>query len=384
MEFSKKSDYIIVGGGVVGLSIAYNLAKYGVNVEVFERGYIGCGNSTRNAGNARAHFFSREGTIIAWESLKLMYRLSRELKFNTLFTRRGYLWLLYSEAQVKGIERIRGMWRSLGVPEGRMLSVEELRREYPFLNLKGVVGGFLGEVNGRFHHDAVVRGYWKACSRLGVKTRQYTNVEKLIVKSGRVVGVETESGSFYAEKGVVVAAGPWTRTLLEPLSVEVPIEPIRKEIIVTEPIKIRIKPLIICVKTQSYVQQTLRGEVLGSTATPLDIPTWSYQHTYQHPIRTAKALVELIPVLSTLNFMRQWAGQYDVTPDHNPILGRVEEYENLYVAAGFSGHGFMLAPAVGKYMAILLEEEKLHPIIEPFSLNRFREGKLIREELIIG
>lgn len=375
---------MIVGGGVTGLSIAYNLAKIGASVTIIERGYIGSGSSTRNAANARAHFFNKEATIIAWESLKLMYKLSKELNYNTLFIKRGYLWLLYTEEQYKRFKQFREFWSKLGIPDGKMLSVEDLKERYPFLNLKGVIGGFLGHVNGRYHHDAIVRGYWRACKNLGVKIYEYTEAKKLIREGSKVVGVETNVGKVYARKCVVLAAGPWTRLLAKSVGIDLPIEPVRKELLVTEPVKIKIKPLVISMKTNAYVQQTLRGEVLGSVETPMDIPIWEFKSTYQFPLRTVRAIIELVPALAVVNFMRQWAGHYDVTPDNNPILGFIDEIENLAVAAGFSGHGFMLAPAVGKYMALLLDKGHLDPIIKPFNYRRFKEGKLITEQLVIG
>ncbi len=384
MQSSRRSDYIIVGGGVVGLSIAYHLARLGASVIVVERRYVGSGSSTRNAANARAHFFNREASLLAWESLKRMYRLGRVLGYNTLFVRRGYLWLFYREEHLEGMRSYMKTWRELGIPEGRILDVDELARRYPFLNLKGIVGGYLADTNGRYHHDAVVRAYWKNCIKLGVQVLEYVEAEKITVKSGRAVGVETPVGLLEADKAIILAAGPWTRILAKTAGVDLPIEPIRKEAMVTEPLKITIRPLVINTKVNAYAQQTLRGEVLLSSATPLDVPTWSYQHTYQFPLRAAKAMVETIPALAAVNWLRQWAGHYATTPDHNPVLGYVDEVEGLAVASGFSGHGFMLAPAVGEYMALLLEKGYLHPVMAPFSPGRFREGRLIKEDLVIG
>ncbi len=384
MQASKKSEYVVVGGGVVGLSIAYHLAKLGASVTIVEKRYVGSGSSTRNAANARAHFFNREASLLAWESLKRMRKLSRDLGYNTLFVRRGYLWLFYKEEHLEAMRRYMKTWKELGIPEGKILGVDELAKRYPYLNLRGIVGGYLADANGRYHHDAVVRAYWINCRRLGVSILEYVEARKVLVRSGRAVGVETSTGAFEAEKAVVLAAGPWTRVLAETVGVELPIEPIRKEAMVTEPLKITIKPLVINTKVNAYAQQTLRGEVLLSSATPLDVPTWSYQHTYQFPIRAAKAMVETIPALATVNWLRQWAGHYATTPDHNPVLGYVDEVENLAVASGFSGHGFMLAPAVGEFMALLLEKGYLHPVMAPFDPGRFKEGRMIREDLVIG
>ena len=374
----------IVGGGVNGLSIAYNLAKYGFNdVDVYEKRYVGSGSSTRNANHFRVHFWAKENVVFAIESRKRLINLGLELGWNPLIDPGGYLFLLYDEELVRAYKEGNKLWKSFGVG-GRFLSPGEVRELYPYINTNGVLEAFFGPQDGQFHHDFITFGYYTSAVKMGVRVFEYTPVEQIVVKNGKVAGL-TANGKFREYEKVVVAAGGWSNTLLGGCGVYLPLTPERKEIGVTEPVAYFIEPLVINTKLNGYVGQTIRGEVLGSVDYPKAPNVTRLTNTAKWLFRYVKMLVSTIPSLKHLSIMRVWSGFYEVTPDHSHIMGRDPEWpEGLYVLTGFSGHGFMMAPYAGELMAKYLLEDKVHEHMKPFLPTRFKEGRLIGEGLVVG
>lgn len=384
-----KQDYVIIGGGVIGLSIAYYLLKKNpkLKVTVMEKKYVGYGASTRNASHIRVHFWSKENAIFAIESRKLMIRFASELGWNPILIFGGYLWLIYDEETLKAYEETnRRLWRKLGVPID-FLDKPDVKRRFPYLNLDELLVGVYGPQDGKIHHDFITLGYYYEIKKKGGEVLEYTPAEKIIISDNSVKGVEAASKIIEAEN-VIVAAGAWSKKLFRDINIELPLTPSRKEQGVMEPTKLFIDPLIIDTRPSSqglYICQTPRGEVMGSIDYPEVKNEYSFMNTMKYLSTFARNAITLIPALRHLSFLRIWSGDYNISPDHSHILGRDDEWpEGLYTATGFSGHGFMMSPYVGATMADYLINGVKDKVMEAYFPDRFKKEKYIHETMVIG
>lgn len=374
----RKASVAIVGGGVHGLSIAYNLAKRGQrDIVLFEKSYLGAGASGRNAGGIRAQFSVRENIILARASQILYQELSAELGFNPLFRQGGYLFLAHTEGEIEYLEKNIELQNSLDVPS-RLVSVDEIMDMVPVLDVSSILGGAYNPADGVGVHHAIIWGYAEAARRLGVKIYDHTEVLSAKARGGRVKSVNTSKGEIEADI-LVDAAGASSRDIAKMVGVEIPTKPYRREIMVTESVKPFLKPKVISLHNGVYINQTLRGEVVTGATDP-DEPSSNRIHSSLNYLKFfARLFKELFPSLLTLTILRQWAGLYDISPDSSPIIGRVDELDGLLLACGWSGHGFMLSPIVGKLLAELILDGKSSISLEPHNLRRFKERRLLQE-----
>jgi sarcosine oxidase subunit beta len=380
-----KANVLVIGAGIIGLSIAYNLVKKGErDVVVIDRKYVGSGSTTRCASGFRIHFFSDENTLFAIEARKRLMKAGDELEFNPLVEPIGYMWLLYDDAMLDECRKSNIRWSQLGVA-ATLMTPEDVIERHPYINTEGMIGALYGPQDGELHHDFLTFGYRDAILKRGGKILEYVDAKKLLTNGSRIKGVETSATSIEADK-VVVAGGAWSSQILQTVGVRVPITPERKEICVMEPMKHFIKPLLINTKLKSfYITQTARGEAIGGMDHPIAKESFEYGNTLEFLKEYSRAAMFTIPALRKARVLRVWSGFYEVTPDHSHILGRSTQWpENLYVCAGFSGHGLLMAPFAGEAMADLLLEDKTTPLMQPFRPSRFDEGKQINEELVIG
>ncbi len=384
-----KYDIIIVGGGVIGLSIAYYLKKESpsMKIAVYEAKYIGYGASTRNGSHIRVHFWSEPNVVFAIKSRKLMLSLGSETGWNPIPYIGGYLWLIYDEETYQTYRSTdKDIWKKYGVGV-EFMDPSEVVEKYPYLNVGRLIAGVFGREDGKIHHDFVTYAYaHKFMEKKGI-INEYTPVQKILIDGNRVKGVIVSGKTIEARK-VVIAAGAWSKRIMKDIGIDLPLTPARKELSVLEPVKFFIKPLIIDMREDSrglYVCQTPRGEVMGSVDYPEIRGTYEFNNTLKYLSTYAKAVTRLIPSLRKLRVLRVWSGDYNISIDHSHIMGRDEEWpEGLYVATGYSGHGFMMAPYTGYLMSKYILNDYIHRDMEPFLPNRFREGKLIKEVMVIG
>ena len=384
-----RKDIVVIGGGVVGLSIAYHLKKMdrSLDVAVFERRYLGYGGSTRNASHFRVHFWTYENSLYASKSVKMLMRFGRETGWNPTIMVGGYLWLISDEKVLEAYkdtnERI---WRKLGNPV-EILDIDEIGRKYPYINTEGFIAGVYGPQDGKLHHDIVVYGYASKFKEYGGEIYQYTPVLGIKVKNGDVKGIDL-GNKFVEADTVIVAAGEGSKILFQGIDIELPLKIKRKELYVSEPYQLFLDPLIIDTRDDSlglYISQSPRGELMGSIDYPEAYDDLTHETTLEHYIKYSSLLSRLIPILKYSTVMRCWSGNYVTTPDNSHIMGRDDEWPTgLYIATGFSGHGFMLAPYTGYLLAKYLIEDKIPQDMEPYLPDRFRKKRLINESLVIG
>ncbi|MBL8265308.1 sarcosine oxidase subunit beta family protein [Steroidobacter sp.] len=378
-------DVVVVGGGGHGLATAYYLAKnHGVrNVAVVEKGWLGGGNSGRNTQVCRSNYFYPASAAFYDQSLKLYEGLSRELNFNIMLSQRGLLSLAHSEHELEINRRWANATHMSGV-DAEILTPADIKKLAPRINLESrypILGGFMQRRGGISRHDAVIWGYARAASALGVDIIQNCEVTGFDMSDSRVKGVHTSQGFISADRVVMSVAGH-ASVLAQKAGFHLPISTMALQAMVTEPIKPALDVIVMSAAIHAYVSQSDRGEiVIGGGADPLN----SYAQRGGMPVlqATIAAVIELFPSFSRLRLMRQWAGMVDVTPDTTPIMG-LTPVEALYINCGWGTGGYKAIPGGGYTMADTIVNNRPHALIDRFGLDRFQSGALIDEGAAAG
>ncbi|MGQ0508289.1 MAG: FAD-dependent oxidoreductase [Myxococcaceae bacterium] len=377
-----RGKIVIVGGGVMGLALAHNLAKRGeTDVVVLERGYLLAGASGRNGGGVRMQWGTPSNIELAKRSIELMKHFAAELGINIWLRQGGYLFLAKSAAIAQRLERSAALHNQHGVPT-QLLTPDAARDVVPELSMKGVISAAYNPDDGVIFPWPFLWGYAHSCERAGIKVETFTNVTGFEISGGLVRKVKTDRGDIACDT-VVLAAGAWSPEIAKLADISLPNEPYRHEILSTEPLKPFLGPLVSVLDSGLYFSQSMRGEIVGGMGDPREPAALNQGSTARFLARFSRALIEQLPVAGHVKVLRQWAGCYDVTPDNNPILGHTPGLTNLLQMSGFVGHGFMMAPAVAERMAGWMGGAQ-DELFERFTLDRFHRGKLEREDMIIG
>lgn len=380
---TRTADVVVIGGGVNGLATAYCLAKAGMqNVVVVEKGYLGAGATGRCGAGIRQQWGMEENIILARESVKIFEQLAAELGFNTFFRQGGYLILLDDAREHELVTRTIPRQNALGVPT-QLLTPAEMRDLVPGLNLDGILGGAYCPTDGTSYPYAVLWGYAEAARRCGVEIQVTTEVLDVTSLAQGGYEVTTTREKLHAPR-IINVAGARAKDVAAKLGVEIPTEPHRHEIAVTESLKAFLEPMIISIRKGFYFSQSMRGEIVGGVGDDHDEPTYDQRSSPGFLFRYAKALRETLPALGSVRIIRQWAGLYDVSPDARPIIGTVAGLDGYYHACGFSGHGFMLSPIVSRLLCELITTGRTSIPIDDLNLARFSRGNAVKDPYVVG
>jgi sarcosine oxidase subunit beta len=377
-------DAVIVGGGGHGLGAAYYLAKeHGMrNIAVLEKGWIGGGNTGRNTTIIRSNYLFDESAALYDHAVKLWEGLSQDLNYNTMFSQRGVLMLAHNIHDIQSFKRHVHANRANGV-DNEWLSPEEVKEFCPALNVGGkdmrypILGGALQRRGGTARHDAVAWGFARAADALGVDIIQ--NCEVTAIRrdaSGAVEAVETTRGTIKTKKVGVSAAGH-TSMVLGMAGVRMPLESYPLQALVSEPVKPAFNCVVMSNTIHAYISQSDKGEMVIGAGTDA-YTSYSQRGALHIATHTLDAICELVPMFRRLRMLRMWGGIVDVTPDRSPILGKTP-VKGLYVNCGWGTGGFKATPGAGNLLAWTIAKDEPHPINAPFTLERFREGRLIDE-----
>ena len=375
-------DVLIVGGGGHGLGTAYYLAsehRVG-SVAVLEKGWIGGGNTGRNTTIIRSNYLFDESAALYDHALKLWENLSHVLNYNVMFSARGVMMLAHTVHDMQVSKRHVHANRVNGV-DNEWLTPEEAKAFCPPLNIGDirypVLGAALQRRGGTARHDAIAWGYARAADALGVDIIENCEVTGFLRASdGAVTGVETTRGPIRARRIGVVAAGH-TSVILKMAGVDLPLESYPLQALVSEPVK-PVFPCVVMSNTiHAYISQSDKGELVIGAGT--DAYTSYTQRGGLHvPSHTLEAICELFPMFRRLRMLRNWGGIVDVTPDRSPIIGKTP-VPGLYVNCGWGTGGFKATPGSAHVFAWTIARDEPHPINAPFTLERFRDGRLIDE-----
>jgi sarcosine oxidase subunit beta len=367
------ADVVIVGGGVIGLAIAYNLARRGLtDVVVVERGYLAEGASGRNGGGIRQQWSTELNIRLMQESVDLCRRFAVDLGVNVWFRQGGYLFLARNAKEVARLEKNIAVQNRCGVAT-RMLEPDKAREIVPELDLTGIVGAAYNPTDGILFPWPFLWGYARQAAAHGVRIFTQTPVVALELVKGGGYRVHTPRGVVRGRR-VINATGAWSPKLAAMIGVQVPTYPIRHEICSSEPLKPFLRPMVSELSSGLYCSQSMRGEIVGGVTIPGHDSTYGMGSTLEFLATYARRLVRLMPILGEIKILRQWAGPYDQSPDGNPILGAVPGHPDFFLACGFVGHGFMMAPILGKLYGEWLTGGDPHEIFARYTLARFSGG----------
>lgn len=371
----------IIGAGIVGSSIAYHLAKFGENdVVVFEKSYISSGSTGRCAGGIRQQWSSPNNVLLAMRSVKLFERLSEETGVDIEYKQGGYLVLSYDESEAKQFEENVKMQRSLGL-NVELLSPQQVKKRFKYVNVDKVLLATFCQTDGHANPHLANFAYARSARRLGVTILTHTTVLGVEVGTSCFT-LHTDKGKFKA-RVLVNAAGDYSGYVASMVGLKLPVETYRHQILVTESVKNFVDPMIISFSGNFYVRQTKHGQFIMGQGDKDEKPGLNYNVTFRFEKDLAMKMCRLLPFMRKLRVVRHWSGHYNMSPDAQPIIGESPQLPNFYYAVGFSGHGFMLAPAVGEALAekILFGSTK-HVDISDLNVDRF-ERLTIKEMNVV-
>ncbi len=376
------ADVVIIGGGVIGASVAYHLAARGVrDVLVLERGAApGAGSTGRATGGFRAQFGTRVNVRLSLLSREKLLRFEEETGVDACFRQVGYLFVAGREEEIRELVSAQTVQRECGFAEAREVSVEEVARLNPALNLEGVAGGVYCPADGFIRPLEIMRGYTAAAVRLGARFLYGVAVEGVrAFEEGKVGTLLTTAGEVSA--GLIVnAAGAWAGEVGRVLGTEIPVTPLRRQVAITRPFDLLPEemPMTVCVGDGFHLR-VRDGRVLllwpGDTGVEDPFDTSVDEEWLTTVVSKAHARV---PCLRRAEIDRAacWAGLYEMSPDRHALLGRAEGFDNLYLANGSSGHGVMHAPALGQLLSEIILDGAAHTIdVHTLRPSRFNEGE---------
>ena len=377
----RTADVVIIGGGVIGASIAYHLAlKNAGKIVLLEKGQLGEGSTSRCAGGIRTQFTTEINIRFSLESLKTFERFKEEFGIDPEFRRIGYLFLATTEREWEVFRGNMKLQRSFGIPV-ELLTTREIKERWPYLRTDDVLGGTFCAWDGYAGPSEVLSGFAGGAKRAGAGIYEGAEATGILLKAGKVTGVQTKEGEI-STPVVVNAAGPYASLIGEMAGVKIPVKPLRRQIFITSPFHLTDQPIPLTIDFNRgwYFRPEVDGFLLSG---PLDKePSFNVNIDYEARLEAGENAMYRVPAFEEAKIARGWGGLYEISPDNHAILGPFPGVEGFILANGFSGHGFQHSPIVGKVIAELITQGKATTIdISPLSIERFEKGKLILEPM---
>jgi sarcosine oxidase subunit beta len=378
-----KASAAIIGGGIVGASVAYNLASGGVrDTVVLEKSRAGGGSTTASLGGFRHQFSAELSVRLSQRSVGLIEKFEELTGYDPLVSRDGYVFVASALASFEQLRKDYELQRRLGVPV-ELLGQEELQESYPFYRFDSILGGTRCKEDGHASTMAVLQGYIRAAKRLGVELYEDTEVVGIDRKAHGGFVLRTSRGPLYSDS-VVIAAGAFSGLVGRLASVEIPIKPYPRKVLVTHSFSDGIPhriPLIVDIDSTFAFGREGKGLVLGTNPPVASSFDLVFPPDYDESVM--RAAFERVPATKRCSLAYANSGLYEMTPDSNPVVCEMPGARGLYCCAGFAGHGFMHAPAVGELVAELIMRGKTTLDLSSYSVERFAEAQAETERRII-
>lgn len=382
------ADVIIIGGGIVGSSVAYHLAEAGcTNVLIVEREQQqGMGSTAKSMGGVRAQFATDINIRMSMYSIELFSKFEEVTGHTAGYTPNGYLFVATSEPHLEYLNANLARQKACGLTNAEMVTREDIVRTVPQLVADDVVGGSLCPTDGFVDPYSVMTGFSKRARERGVKLWLETEVTGIDLNRDRVAGVQTSRG-YVSTRSVVNAAGPWAAGVARLAGVEIPVEPLRRQIVKTEQFEQLSSRLPMVIDMSSGFHFRPEGSSF-LLAWPDPEQTFGFRTDFDYGFieKILTRAVSRVPVFADaqVNPRRCWAGMYEMTPDHHAIIGRTPGVEGMFLANGFSGHGVMHSPATGKIVSeLILKGESSFANASALRVERFAEGNLLEETAVL-
>jgi sarcosine oxidase subunit beta len=348
-------DVIIIGGGIIGTSTGHYLSQKGQRVLLLEKDFLTAGSTGRCITGVRQQFSTSSTIQTAMESARLFRSMKEEFGFDVEWKSSGYLFLAHSDEMVSVFKKNIAIQKPFGL-DVNFLTAEECKKIVPLLNIDGLIGGAWCASDGQANPFLVVRGFVQGIKKNRGEIRIGEEVVGIEIHKGRVHSVTTSAGNTYLSSKVLNAAGPWAKEVAGLAGIHIPIEPERHEALVTEGVEYMGIPMLVDYRADGgYFVQRITGQFIGCFTPEPNVPGRNVDSTFKFLVEMSKRMVKLVPALKNVAVLRQWAGSYSMTPDGSPIIGETE-VKGFYCCAGMCGHGFMLGPAMGKFMAQYITE----------------------------
>lgn len=376
-------DVVIVGGGVIGSSIAYHLTRRGAGtVLVLERETLGAGSTGKNAGGLRLQFSSEINARLSQLSLPRFERFEEEFGIDIAFHQVGYLFLVTKEREVAPFQRSLQLWQRLGIP-ARRVERDEIRAIFPELVVDDVLFGTFCQKDGHADPNSILNGFVSRARAGGATFREHAAVTAIDRERGRVRAVRVGEERIPCDI-VIDAAGAWAPLVGAMVGVDLPIRPLRRHIFVTADAPGLDHPIPLTIEFAStlYLHGESGGILLGM-ADPSDPPAYNESVNWAFLPAVVERGMARLPLLERTSVRSGWAGLYEDTPDKHPIIGCVDGVDGFIVAAGFSGHGLMHAPAIGEIVADIVVGQTPALDVTPLRFSRFGTGEPVREHNVI-
>jgi sarcosine oxidase subunit beta len=381
LHHGETAEVVIIGGGAVGLSTAYHLAKLGVrDVVLLEKDTLGEGSTGRCAGGARVDFSTAVNIGFSLLALAKLEAFAEELGVDPQFRRVGYLMLATSDLALTQLRQNRPLYEQYGIAVD-FLEPQEVQKCWPYINTEDVRGATFCACDGYLGPHEVVQGYAIGARRLGVRILQHTPAIDVLVEHGRVQGVRTPQGTI-ATRTVLNAAGPYAAVVGRMVGIDIPVKPLRRQVFISGPVP-ELPDAIPQVIDLAY-GTTYRREGAGCMLYgPQDKePSFNTAVDWEATVWASERAAHRLPAMAEASIVRGWAGLYEISPDNHAIIGPVPGVEGFVLANGFSGHGFMHSPATGQVVAEYIVHGAAQTIdITPLALERFARGSTFYEPL---
>lgn len=378
-----RAEVVIVGGGVMGTSIAFHLAEAGVtDVLLLEQNELGSGSTSKAAGGVRANFSDELNIALGARSLEAFARFGERPGQEIDLHRVGYLFLLSTPEQVELFEESTRLQNAAGQPT-RMIDVDEIARLAPIVKTDGLVAACFSPNDGHCTPESVVLGYASAARRLGAKLITGCEVEGIDAVGNEIRAVQTSRGVVETST-VICTAGAWSGRLGAMVGVDLPVIPLRRQIVVTDAIPDlpREMPMTIDFSSTFYFHREGPGLLVGMSD-PDEEPGFHLSRTDDWLPRLTEAMEQRAPSLLDVGLASGWAGLYENTPDHNALIGEADTVSRFLYATGFSGHGFLQGPAIGEVIRDLYLGRKPFVDICPLDARRFQNSTMRAEQNIV-
>jgi sarcosine oxidase subunit beta len=387
---TETADAVIIGSGIVGSSVAYHLAQQGcTNVLVLEReAHQGKGSTGKSMGGVRAQFSTQVNIQMSKYSIDFFSKFDEVVGHPADYRAHGYLFCATNEKHLAYLKANKERQNALGVTNVEWVTPEDIVKMVPQLRVDDILGGTFCPTDGFVDPHSVMMGFMLNAREKGVRLWLDTQVTGIDVASDsrRIAGVHTTRG-FISTPVVVNAAGAWAAQIAEMAGAELPVEPLRRQLVPTEPFDQLPQrfPMVIDMSTGFHFRREGKG-ILLAWNDPTETPGFKteFDPTFVEKILTRAA--SRVPVLAEagVNPRRAWAGLYEMTPDHHAIIGPAPNVDGLYFVNGFSGHGVMHSPASGRLTADLILKGHSDLIdASQLSVNRFAEGGSLEETAIL-